>query len=53
VRGYMMPSALTETAMARKSEHPKGIQRHYTFRTGAGNSLCPENLVGCNPPGRT
>ena len=27
----MIPSALTETALARKFKHPKGLKCHYTF----------------------
>ena len=32
--GYAMASALTETALARKLKHPKGLKYRYTFRIG-------------------
>src|ERR1022692_126660 len=34
-RGYVVLGALAETAPARKFEHPKGLQCHYTFGRGA------------------
>jgi hypothetical protein len=31
--GYATPGALTETALARKFNHPLSLKRHHTFGT--------------------
>ncbi len=36
-RRYVVMSALTETALARKFNHPKGLRCHYTFRIATVN----------------
>jgi len=42
---------INESQVLRSSR--RDAPRQYILRTGAGKSLCPENRVGCAPPGRT
>ena len=45
--GYVMLSALTEIALARKFKHPKGFKCHYTFRIGARKSSAVRRATSC------
>lgn len=42
--GCVLPSALTKTALARKLKHPKGLNRHSTFRVGAEQETLNDRL---------